>query len=71
MGYRPWGHKESDTTEQLHDDDDDVVLSFRVELELLKVKIWVKFKNYRSKLDSVEGFLKDDENWKYFNMKIK
>ena len=30
---------ESDTTEQLHDDDDDVVLSFRVELELLKVKI--------------------------------
>ena len=69
MGYSPWGHKESDTTEQLHDDD--VVLSFRVELELLKVKIWVKFKNYRSKLDSVEGFLKDDENWKYFNMKIK
>ena len=34
-------------TEQLHDDDD-VVLSFRVELELLKVKIQVKFKNYRS-----------------------
>ena len=48
MGYSPWGNKESDMTEQLHDDDDDVVLSFRVELELLKVKIQVKFKNYRS-----------------------
>ena len=42
------GVTESDMTEQLHDDDDDVVLSFRVELELLKVKIQVKFKNYRS-----------------------
>ena len=41
------GVTESDMTEQLHDDDD-VVLSFRVELELLKVKIQVKFKNYRS-----------------------
>ena len=39
MGYSPWGHKESDMTEQLHHDDDDVVLSFRVELQLLKVKI--------------------------------
>ena len=58
-------------TEQLHCDDGDVVLSFRVELELLKVKILVKFKSYRSKLDSVEGFLKEDKNWKYFNMKIK